>query len=108
MGASTFANKPSVLETIDEFMAVVPWGGARMVLVHRRQHAGRVYVRLRTWNKHRTKRVYYPSKRSFVIPVQNASALADAIEQAACGVASPKPEWFLEREQEEAARLTDA
>ncbi len=89
--------------TDDRFMAAVPWGVSRMVLVHRRVHGHREYGRLRTWNCHRTKGVWYPSKRSFIIPIQNAEALGGAILRAVDGLTVDKPDWLVEREQAEAA-----
>ena len=89
--------------TTDRFMAAVPWGTSRMVLVHRRIHGHREYVRLRTWNRHTTKKVWYPSRRFFIIPIQNASALGEAILRAVDGLAEEKPDWFVEREKVEAA-----
>ena len=77
----------SPLETEDTFIAAVPWGEWRQVLVFRREHGGKSYVRLRTWNKHRTKHVWYPTERFFVVPLAGAKALADAISAAARGEA---------------------
>ncbi len=96
--------KSSILKTVDEFMAAVPWDEWRTVLVNRRQHGGRTYVRLRTWNNHRRLHVWYPSKRSFIIPIGNAKWLSDAIRDAAAGQASPKPEWLTSCEIEEEKR----
>ena len=54
------SNKPDITETVDTFMTCVPQGEHRAVLVYRRQHGGRDYVRLRTWHKHREKGAWYP------------------------------------------------
>ena len=96
------ATKPSILETVDKFITAVPWGGGRWrcVLVHRREHGGRTYIRLNTWNRHRTKLVWYPSKRFFVIPIENVKAFADALCKAAAGWPDEKPDWLVEREAE--------
>ena len=94
-----------ILETTDEFMAAVPWGDRRVVLVYRRQHGGRTYVRLRTWNRHRTRDVWYPTERFFVIPIGNAGALADALTAAASGTAEPKPDWLVAREEAESGKV---
>ena len=93
--------KPSVLETVDEFITAVPWGRWRMVLVYRRQHGGHTYVRFRTWNKHRKKGVWYPSRRYFVIPERFASLLATALLEAERGKVSQKPDWLIAREDAE-------
>ena len=37
----------TIYETVDTFVAAIPWGEWRIVLVHRREHGGRAYVRLR-------------------------------------------------------------
>lgn len=92
----------SILETVDEFVASVPWGKWRAVLVYRRKHGGRGWVRLRTWNKHRHKHVWYPSKRFFVIPMADAENLANAIRSAATGESTDKPDWLVQREEHEA------
>ena len=95
----------NVLETVDEFVRCVPWGEHRGVLIYRRQHGGRSYVRLRTWNQHRTKLVWYPTKRSFVIPIDHAEALARALQAAARGETGRKPGWLVRRELAERQRL---
>lgn len=89
------AKAHSILETTDELVVAVPWGNWRSVLVYRRWHAGRMWVRLRTFNKHRTKGCWYPSPRFFVVPLDCAAALAKAIEAAANGEeCRPEPEWY--------------
>ena len=55
------------------------------MLVYRRQHGGREWVRLRTWNKHRHKHVWYPTKRFFTIPIDCARELGGAIAEATGG-----------------------
>ena len=72
--------------------------------MHHRLHGGRKYVRFRTWNKHRTKLVWYPSKRSFVIPIENADGLADALQAATKDWSRDKPDWFVDWEETEEAR----
>lgn len=84
----------SVLESHDTLMASVPWGNWRSVLVYRRQHAGRTWLRLRTFNKHRTKGCWYPSPRFFVVPIEHAEDLANAILAAAGGEQEPAPDWY--------------
>ena len=94
-------NRPSVLETVDEFITAVPWGRWRMVLVYRRQHGGHTYVRFRIWNKHRLRAVWYPSRRYFVIPERYACLLATALQEAVRGETSQKPDWLIAREDAE-------
>ncbi|MEK6676239.1 MAG: hypothetical protein AABZ47_11380 [Planctomycetota bacterium] len=94
----------SILETTDELVAAVPWGNWRSVLVFRRQHAGRTWVRLRTFNKHRTKGCWYPSPRFFVVPLDCAAGLAAAIETAANGGdCEPEPDWYEDFDKQYAA-----
>ncbi len=84
----------SVLESEDTLMATVPWGNWRSVLVYERRHAGRTWLRLRTFNKHRTKGVWYPSPRFFVVPMEYAENLAAAIQAAAMGDVEHEPDWY--------------
>lgn len=95
----------SVLTTTDELVVTVPWGRWRSVLVYRRQHSGRTWVRMRTFNKHRTNGHWYPSPRFFVVPLECAAGLAEAIAAAASGeVRRPEPDWYRDFEREYAAR----
>jgi len=107
MPTANGTDKLNILETIDTFVTAVPWGGGdwRCVLVHRWQHGGRTYIRLNTWNKHRTKLIWYPSKRFFVIPIENAKALADVLSAAATGQSYEKPDWLVAREEDEEEKL---
>ena len=102
------AAKPSILETVDQFITVVPWSSASAVLIHRRLHGGRVDVRIRKWNRHRTKGVCYPTKSAFVTPLDDANGLAYGIQAAARGHATEKPDRLLDWEQEEAERSEGA
>jgi len=103
---NTVKKPQTIFKTDDTFIAIVQWSDNRAVLVHRREHGGRTYVRFRTWNRHKTKGVWYPSKRSFVVPVGNAEPLAAALKAGAGGVEGAKPDWFLAWEQEESERTT--
>ena len=83
----------------------MPWGRWRSVIVYRRQHAGRIWLRLRTFNKHRTKGCWYPSPRFFVVPLDCAAGLAEAIAAGASGKRlGPEPEWYADFEKQYAAR----
>ena len=97
--------EPNILETVDQFIAAVRWGDWRQVLVYRRQHGGHTYICLRTWNRHRSSRFWYPSLRGFVIPLANAINLANAIRDAAEGVVRRKPNWLVKRERFEDGRV---
>jgi hypothetical protein len=93
------------LDTQDTFIRAVPWGDSRMVLVHRRVHGWREYVRFRTWNRHRQLSMWYPSRRFFIVPLENAMNLAIAVAEAVNGIVSPKPDWLMAREQAEEEQL---
>jgi hypothetical protein len=82
--------------TIDTFIAEVPLDENRCILVYRRQHGGRLYVRWRVFHRHRKSRKWYPDKRrAFVVPLDGADALARAIAGAASGQSiTAKPQWL--------------
>lgn len=96
-----------VLTTEDEFVACVPWGQWRAVTVYRRRHGGRTWVRFRTWNKHRKKLVWYPTKRYFVVPIEHAVDLAGALCAAAGGLSQATPEWLTEFHASQLGRLNE-
>ena len=99
---------PSFLEsqkTVDDFVTAVPWDDYRSVLVHRRRHAGREWLRFRTWNCHRAELQWYPTRRFYVTPIANAHALGDALRAAAGGESFAKPPWLVEREEAEEAAV---
>ena len=93
-----------ISQTVDTFIDSIQWSDNRAVLVHRREHGGREYVRFRTWNRHKTKGVWYPSPRFFVIPMDCAEALGRAILDGADGVQGTIPDWYEEFEREYKAR----
>ncbi len=105
MASTTSDAAQSILQTHDRFIAAVPWGRWRSVLVYRRRHGGRTWIRLRTWNRHRKKLVWYPTKRYFVIPIEDADSLANAIRAAVRCNPSPKPDWLVRRERLERLHL---
>ena len=103
-------NKPSPLETIDEYISAIQTGENRYIVVYKRQHGGREYLRWRTWHKHRTKGVWYPDKRrGGVLPLDAAEALGAAFAAAPAGKAiTPPPDWLrakVERIDERIAHL---
>lgn len=95
-----FVDQPSILETRDVFSAAVPIGRNRAVVVQRREHGGRKWVRLWTWNRHRRKNVWYPTRRIYLAPIIHAGLLADAIRNAAAEQDSFKPDWLVTWERE--------
>ena len=104
------AGRPSsVLTTVDQFVAAVPWTLRRMVLVYLRHHGARTYVRLRTFNRHRTKGCWYPSPRYFVVPQECARDLAMAIAAAASGERfGPEPDWYRDFEKQYATLVASS
>jgi len=82
--------------TVDTFIAEVSLDPHRSILVYRRQHAGRTFIRWRVFHRHRRWGTWYPDKRrSFVIPVGSGDAMARAIAAAQLGVTfTAKPEWL--------------
>ena len=91
------------LPPFDEFIAVVNWGAVRNVCGHRRRHAGREFIRLRNWYLGQSFGRWYqaPSRQEkYVIPLEHAEELAQAILAAVRGEAQPKPDWLVEHELE--------
>ena len=93
-------HKPRVTQTADTFVTDIAWGKGRWrrLLVWRREHAGRTYLRIHAWNLHNSLHKWYPTKRSYSIPIENAADLAHALLQAATGHKGEKPEWLQSRE----------
>ena len=96
-----FKDEPAAQSNIfkpasDTFMAAVPWTKNRMVVVYRRERNGREYVRCRTFNRHQIKKVWYPSPRFYMVPVDCAEELGKAIIAAARGEKYGQPPgwWF--------------
>lgn len=80
----------------DTFMAAVPWTKNRTVVVFRRERNGREYVRCRTFNRHRTKKVWYPAPRFYMVPVGCAEDLGKAIIAAAKSEPRDPPGWWYD------------
>ena len=95
------SKKLSIFETVKTFIKAVPFGGGkwRSVIVELTQHGGREFIHLRTFNRHRSKLVWYPTRRFSTIPIENAPALAEALCAAAAGIEGEKPEWPVKRDQ---------
>lgn len=93
----------SITETVEHFIACVPWGPNRVVLVYHRTHGGRSYVRFRTWNQHKERHFWYPTKRFFVVPLGSAGVLSDAIRAAITKQPmDAEPPWLLARKGQDA------
>ena len=68
-----------------------------MVVVFRRERNGRQYVRCRTFNRHQIKKIWYPSPRFYMVPVDCAEELGKAIIAAARGEAYGQvPGWWYD------------
>ena len=92
-------------KVVDTFMAAVPWTKNRMVIVYHRLHAGREYIRLRTFNRHQVKGCWYPAPRFYMVPIEHAEQLGQAIMAAGRGRShGPMPEWYADFEKQYEAR----
>jgi len=90
------------LKTVDKLLAGIPWGKGnnRSTLLFHRKHGWREYLRVRTFNKHTTKGVWYPSPRYYVIPMDNAESFGQAILDGANGVQGIIPDWYEDFQRE--------
>ena len=116
MKKTDLSKPPAMLETVDTFLGCVPWTKNRVVIVYLREHGRRRFIRLRTFNRHREKGCWYPTKRVFIVPIDRAPALGKAIIAASKGrTFGDMPEWFpafeeqyQEREKRKVAEIPDA
>ncbi|MBU0717527.1 MAG: hypothetical protein KJ749_04700 [Planctomycetes bacterium] len=53
---------------------------------------------MHAWNLHNSLHKWYPTKRSYSIPIENVADLERALLQAAAGHEGAKPEWLQARE----------
>lgn len=102
MSKNDQTNEQSIIgPAVDEFRAAVPWTKNRMVIVYHRRHAGREYIRLRTFNRHQLKGCWYPAPRFYMVPIECAVTLGKAIIAAAEGKPfGPEPEWYRDFEKQ--------
>lgn len=115
MKKADLSKPPAMLETVDTFLGVVPWTKNRTVIVYLREHGRRRYIRIRTFNKHRTMGCWYPTKRVFIVPIDRAPALGKAIIAAGKGrTFGDMPTWwegfekqYREREKRKAVESSD-
>lgn len=92
--------KSTIFETVDTLRAAVPWTKRRMVLVFLRQHGGRQYIQLRTFNRHQVKGCWYPGRRFYTVPIECADMLGQAIQAAASGEKfGQEPDWYRDFEK---------
>ncbi len=105
MAEANHREASSIFETVDTFLSAVPWTRNRMALVFLREHGGRRYVRLRTFNRHRVKGCWYPAPRFYMVPIEHAEELGSAIIAAGRGrLPGPMPEWYSDFEKQYEAR----
>ena len=95
-------NKKSIIgPAIDKFMGAVEWTKNRMVIVYYRVHAGKEYIRLRTFNRHQVKGCWYPAPRFYMVPLDRAAELGKAIIAASEGrTIGRQPEWWADFEKQ--------
>ncbi len=98
-------HKQSIIgPAVDQFRAAVPWTKNRMVIVYHRRHAGREYIRMRTFNRHQVKGCWYPAPRFYMVPIEHAEELGRAIIAAGRGQShGPTPAWYGDFEKQYAA-----
>jgi hypothetical protein len=95
----------------DTFLASIPCGEHRAILVYLRETHGRRFVRFRYWHRHRTKGVWYPDTqrngpRAFIVPLENAAEPGSALISAVRGdEPGPMPGWFAEIERRNGDRV---
>ncbi len=106
MAKNDETNERSIIgPAIDHFRAAVPWTKNRMVIVYHRRHAGREYIRMRTFNRHQVKGCWYPAPRFYMVPIDHAEELGNAIIAAGRDRSSgPMPEWVADFEKQYEAR----
>ena len=109
MRETEFEDKPVEENSIfkpasDTFMAAIPWTKNRTVVVLRRERNGRKYVRCRTFNRHKLKKVWYPTPRFYMVSLDCAEELGKAIVAAARGepYGDPPGWWYDFAKQYEA------
>lgn len=95
-------NQRSIIgPAVDEFRAAIPWTKNRMVIVYHRLHAGREYIRLRTFNRHQVKGCWYPAPRFYMVPIEHAEELGRAIIAAGRSQSrGSAPEWYADFEKQ--------
>ena len=89
---------------VDTFMNCVSWTKNRMVIIYHRLHAGKEYIRLRTFHRHQVKDCWYPAQRFYMIPLTSARDLGNAIIAAGRGQGGSMPDWYADFEKQYDAR----
>ena len=66
-----------------------------------RLHSGREYIRLRTFNRHQVKGCCYPAPRFYMVPIDHAEEVGQAIIAALKGKPfGQQPEWWADFEKQ--------
>ena len=81
-------------EAGDTFIGAVPITRTKVILIYRRLHSCRKWVRIRVWNLHREKLLWYPTRRYFVVPFTAVRALSEVMHYAMDGQPGTKPDWL--------------
>ena len=96
--------KPPVTKAINHFCGEIRLTDNRTVIVCFREYGSNKYVQARTYNKQKEKGFWYPTKRSYTVPLDHAEAVGKAIIAAATGeMYGPQPDWWAEFEEQYAA-----
>ena len=98
-------NRQVTAPAVDEYVSNVPLTKNRMVIVYRRHHAEREYVRLRTFHRHQVQGFWYPARRFYMVPLGYAEQLGNAIITAGNWESFPKPVWYTDFEKQYDARV---
>lgn len=83
------------LQSVDEYVGAVEVRKNVRVVVYRRRHKGKEYVRLRPFLRHPDYGDWYPDRhRQFVVPLASAADLGRVLIEAGEGKAGEVPDWL--------------
>ena len=89
----------AALDPLDTFLAAISWTKNRTVIVYLREDRGRRFVRLRTLSKRKTGGPWCRTVRSYMLPIEIAATLGEAL--IAAGMGEPygdPPDWWADFE----------
>ena len=82
-------------KAINIFRGEVRLTDNRTAIICLRAYGNHRYVQIRTYNRQQTEGFWYPTKRSYTVPLNYAEAVGKAIIAAAKGeMYGPEPEWW--------------
>lgn len=97
-------SKPPVTKAVNHFRGEVRLTDNRTVIVCFREYGDNKYVQARTYNCKIPEGFWYPTKRSYTVPLDRAEAVGKAIIAAAKGeMFGPQPSWWVGFEKQYAA-----